>query len=359
MGRNFKKIFGHLPFDEPKKNQWRDFLKIAIRQVRGGSGTDVWSETLCRGIRNAGHGCELDLCSLYYQFAPSLVKLRRKNSDSDITHGNSWSAYAFKDNSPLVVTEHLVVHDPAFNKYRSLSQKIFHRWILRCESNSFEAADAVVCVSQDTRKKMENIFGYLDARIIYNGVDAELFRPQALDKTLWQIPVNKTVLFFAGNMSRRKGADLLPAIMKLLGDEFILLTTAGIRNQSRNDIPHSHDLGHLNIHQLIDVYNLCDIFLLPSRLEGLSLSTLEAMACGKAVVAFNCSSFPELVIDGKGGFLAEKDNVHDIVERIRDLSREPDMVRKMGLFNRECILQKFTLGRMTKEYVELYRSLLV
>jgi len=259
---------------------------------------------------------------------------------------------------PLVVTEHLVVHDPAYNSCRTLPQKIFHRWIYRCERKSFAAADAVVCVSEDTKKNLEKTFGYADARVIHNGVDVDLFSPKDIDRQTLNLPENKTVLLFAGNLSRRKGADLLPSIMKMLGDDFILLTTSGNRNQSQNTIPHSRDLGHLNLQQLIDAYNLCDIFLLPSRLEGLSLATLEAMACGKPVVAFNCSSFPELVVDGKGGFLPEKDNVEETVERIRYLSREPDLVQKMGSFNRKRVLENFTLSRMTGDYLKLYQSLL-
>jgi glycosyltransferase involved in cell wall biosynthesis len=333
-------------------------MKVTIRQVRGGSGVDVWAENLCRGIRNQGHDCSLDICSGVYQVVPLLAKFHTLTSNLDIIHSNSWNGCAFKRESPLVITEHLVVHDPVYNPYRTLPQKIYHRWIYRCERKSLDAADAVVCVSQDTREKLEAAFGYRDAHVIHNGVDTDLFSPVKVNRETWDLPENKTVLLFAGNLSRRKGADLLPELMKKLGDDFLLLTTTGNRNQSRNGIPHSRDLGHLNLHQLIDAYNLCDIFILPSRLEGLSLSTLEAMACAKPVVAFNCSSFPELIFDGKGGFLSEKDNVNDLVERIRYLSQEPDLVRSMGTFNRDRVLQNFTVNRMANDYLKLYQSLL-
>jgi glycosyltransferase involved in cell wall biosynthesis len=331
-------------------------MKIAIRQVRGNSGTDVWAESFCHEICKQGHECAVDLQSHVYQFLPALARLRPVSPMYDIVQGNSWNAFTFKVEAPLVVTEHLVVHDPAYNLYRTIPQKIYHRWIYRCESRSFNAANAVVCVSEDTRQKLEATFGYSDARVIHNGVDIELFKIMDVDRKTWNIPENKTVLLFAGNMSRRKGADLLPAIMDGVGDDFILLTTSGNRDQSQNSIPHSRDLGHLDLHQLIDAYNLCDIFILPSRLEGLSLSTLEAMACGKPVVAFNCSSFPELVVDGKGGFLPEKDNVTGFVERIRYLAEDKELLRNMGAFNRERIMEQFTLEHMTAEYLALYRS---
>jgi glycosyltransferase involved in cell wall biosynthesis len=332
-------------------------VKITIKQVRGGSGTDVWAENLCRGINSQGYQCTLDLQPVLYQFFPVLGRFSANPENSDILHGNSWNAFAFKKDQPLVVTEHLVVHDPAYNPYRTLQQKVFHRWIYRCERKSLDAADAVVCVSEDTRTKLEAAFGYLDAHIIHNGVDTELFKPTEINLKTWNLPENKTVLLFAGNLSRRKGADLLPAIMKQLGDDFILLTTSGNRDQSQNSIPHSRDLEHLDLHQLIDAYNMCDIFILPSRLEGLSLSTLEAMACGKPVVAFNCSSFPELVIDGEGGFLPEKNDVNGVVERIRYLAEDRELRERMGLFNRKRVMELFTLEKMVNNYIELYRTL--
>jgi len=333
-------------------------MKVIVSQVRGNSGTDVWAENLCHEMCNLGHECNVDLRSPVNQILPILARLQPVPQIFDIVQSNSWNGFAFKGVAPLVVTEHLVVHDMGYNPYRTLPQKIFHRWIYRCEEKSLNAADALVCVSEDTRIKLEAAFGYQDARVIYNGVDTGLFRPKYINRKTWNLPENKTLLLFAGNLSRRKGADLLPAIMKGLGDDFLLLTTSGNRDKSQNSIPYSRDLGHLNLNQLIDAYNLCNIFILPSRLEGLSLSTLEAMACGKPVIAFNCSSFPELVVEGKGGFLPEKDDVKDLVERIRYLSQEPDLALKMGLFNRDRVMENFTLKKMTGNYVRLYQSLL-
>ena len=268
-------------------------MKVAIKQIRGNSGVDVWARNLCEELPHAGVSCNLDLLPAFYQFFPGLIPLRKTAcNDADIIQSHTWNGFAFRNEIPLAVTEHGVLHDPLLDPYKTLGQKLFHRYIFRFEQKSLAVADAVVCVSQDTREKLEEAFGYTDARVIHNGVDSDLFKPREVNRKPWNLPENKTVLLFAGNLSRRKGSDLLPAIMDRLGDDFILLTTSGNRHQSQTIIPHSRDLGHLSLQQLIDAYNLCDIFILPSRVEGLSLSTLEAMACGKPIVASNCSSFP-------------------------------------------------------------------
>jgi glycosyltransferase involved in cell wall biosynthesis len=109
---------------------------------------------------------------------------------------------------------------------------------------------------------------------------------------------------------------------------------------------------------MVKVYNACDIFLTPSRLEGFGLSVAEAMACGKPVVATNCSSLPELVEDNKGGFLCRVDNLNDFSEKIRYLGENEEERRNMGVFNRERVNQLFTIEKMVNNYIRLYRSLL-
>jgi glycosyltransferase involved in cell wall biosynthesis len=332
-------------------------LKTALRQVQGGSGVDVWCRNHCQGLRAAGSECSVEFYPFQFQFMPITGLLRERPHGPDIVHGNSWNAYLFRGSCPLVVTEHLVVHDPALAPYKSPAQKLYHRWIYHCEKKSFNAADTIVSVSRYTQQKVEETFGLSDTTMIYNGVDPSIFHPSEAVRASWGIPENTCVLLYTGNLTRRKGADLLPALMKQLGDRFLLLTTSGNRNYSLNNIPYSRNIGYVKPEQLVQVYNLCDIFVIPSRMEGLSLSTLEAMACGKPVIAFNCSSFPELVVDGKGGFLPEKDDVHGMTERVRYLAGEPELARRMGAFNRERVLEQFTIERMTGKYLNLYRTL--
>lgn len=333
-------------------------LNIAIKQIRGNSGIDVWAKNLCKGINQKGHNCSLDLQPGYFQFMPGLLKFQKKFSNFDIIHSTTWNGYAFKTETPLVVTEHHVVHNSVFNPYKTMGQKLFHRHIFKFEKKSLAVADAVTCVSRFTQKQLESVFDFHNSSIIYNGVDTSLFKSAMVSREHWDIADNKKILFFSGTPSVRKGADLLPKIMDLLGDEYILLIASGTKrglNWGRNNI---RNLGSLPIAELIDIYNLCDIFLFPSRLEGFGLSVAEAMSCEKPVVATNGSSLPELIIDGKGGFLCRIDDVKDFSDRIEYLAEDCNIRRDMGIYNRKIVLEKFTLEKMTAEYLVLYNSLL-
>jgi glycosyltransferase involved in cell wall biosynthesis len=104
--------------------------------------------------------------------------------------------------------------------------------------------------------------------------------------------------------------------------------------------------------------NALTLFLFPTRQEGFSLSVLEAMACAKPIVTHNCSSLPEQVVDKKGGFLCEVDNIDEIVEKIHILAADKTLRKEMGRFNRERVERYFTLKQMTENYLKLYQEVL-
>lgn len=139
-------------------------MKIAIKQVRGGSGVDIWAENLCHEISHQGHSCTINLQSGLYQFVSILAKLQKNENKLDIIQSNTWNGFAFKNTASLVATEHLVVHDPEYHKYRTLPQKLYHSWIYRCEEETLRVADAVVCVSKSTGKPLRKFSAFLILR---------------------------------------------------------------------------------------------------------------------------------------------------------------------------------------------------
>ena len=153
-------------------------MKIAFKQVRGNSGTDVWTDSLSASLRKQGVECTTAYYPMYYGFFPHILRrVRSQKSPAEVTHCNTWNGFAFKGEGPLVLTEHHVVHDPVLEPFKSLGQKAFHKLVYQYEVRSLEVADAVTCVSQYTKRMLEKAFGYSDTKVIYNGVDPEVFRP--------------------------------------------------------------------------------------------------------------------------------------------------------------------------------------
>ena len=97
---------------------------------------------------------------------------------------------------------------------------------------------------------------------------------------------------------------------------------------------------------------------MPTVREGFGLAIAEAMACGLPVVASNCSAIPELIDDGKGGFLCPIGDVQAFADKINLLAESPRLRLQMGEYNRAKIEQKFTLARMVKKYQALFKEVL-
>jgi glycosyltransferase involved in cell wall biosynthesis len=84
--------------------------------------------------------------------------------------------------------------------------------------------------------------------------------------------------------------------------------------------------------------------------EPFGLSVVESMACGTPVLAFGKGSMPEIIQDGKNGFLVS--NIEEMALRLKDIG---NISRKLC---RETVIERFSQERMVKEYIEIYNEIL-
>lgn len=334
-------------------------MKVFYPIVRTYSGADVYFEELSRVVSRFGHQAVVRYYPHWLDFAPALVQRHYASLPAaDLVHTKVEYGPAFaRSGQPLLVKLAHLVFDPAYAPYRSLAQKTYHWLKLRPNITwSLRRAECRVAISRSVRDAFCRYFGPLDIRVIYNGVDEAKFRP------LEPPPARedkRTHLLFVGNLSRRKGADLLPQILARLGDGFVLSYTSGLRGESPalRGPDNLRPLGRPSEAELIQEYNRADIFLFPSRLEGFGLPVVEAMACGKPVVTTRAGSLPELVDDGQGGFLCELDAVEDFVGRIRTLAEDTRLRQAMGAYNRAKVERCFTLQRSAEQYAAAYNEI--
>jgi glycosyltransferase involved in cell wall biosynthesis len=101
-----------------------------------------------------------------------------------------------------------------------------------------------------------------------------------------------------------------------------------------------------------------DIYVQSSNDEGLSLSLLEAMAAGKAVVATNVGGTSEAVIDGVTGVLVSTGSPEAIATAINDLLDAPEKWRSLAQAGRDYIIREFDVQQMMNSYDRLYEALI-
>lgn len=331
-------------------------LRIWLPAVRAGSGADVFTTRLEEALKRVGHTPILQWFDHSYELFPQALKRVAAPSNIDIVHAGSWQGFAFKRKGvPLIVTEHHYVLDPAFRAYKTFAQHIYHRSLIGpYMRHSFAEADAIVTDSMFTTRVLAGLLGIKAARTIPLWADYKMFSPANA-----HVRTNgRFRLLFVGNASKRKGADVIPALAPRLGSDFEIRCTAGLRaNASLAERANITLLGRLSLGQLIEEYRGCDAVLVPSRYEGFGYSALEAMACGKPVLGFRCGAVDEVVKDGESGLLSDIDDLDALESNCRKLASDRLLAERMGVEGRKRAVSAFSEQAGVDAYVALYRSL--
>lgn len=288
-------------------------------------------------------------------FPPSLVPIGRQLKPALIHTTPDYAFFHAKKGVPLVLTFHNYVLDDYMRAYSSVLQTIHYQTDLKWFTKmAVGVASEITAVSKYTAGLARDEFGLnKDIRVIYNGIDESAFRP--IKKPL---TTKKSInVLFSGNLSTRKGVQWLLPILENLHPNISILYTAGLRGcNALPEHPRLINVGRVEYKDMPQLYQSADILLFPTVREGFGLVAAEAMACGLPVVATNCSSLPELVEDGVGGFLCGLGEVEDFANKINLLADDAALRKEMGDYNRSKVERLFTLKRMVDEYKTLFEE---
>ena len=333
-------------------------MKIWLPCADAVGGLKTLTEFLDQGLREAGHQSQITWFPYRWRYSPFRLRRLPTPPGTDVIVANSCHAFALSRNHARLIacTPH-TVFDAAYRPYCSVSQRVFHALVLkRFEASSFRAADAIVAISEYSAASARNLFPGINPTVIHPGVDTGFFCPAPGETP--RSPKQRARLLFVGDLTKRKGADLLPAIMQRLGPGFELYYTAAARrNVSLPSRGNMYPLGPLSKTELRDQYRRADLLLFPTRFEGFSMGVAEAMCCGTPVVTSACSALPELIQDTRTGRLCPVEDVEAFAAAIQALCTQRDVLTQMGIRARQAMESRFTIERMTKQYLDLMREL--
>jgi len=182
----------------------------------------------------------------------------------------------------------------------------------------------IVSVSHSGANELQRMFGIKKAHVIYNGVDTSVFKPNGR-KTFGQ---GSPQMLFVGNLYKHKNVQELVFFMRAVLEQYpnAHLAIIGLgqaygaleAETKRNDL-HGHVslLGHISAERLPDYFASCDVYVTASRYEVCPVPLLEAMACGKPIVASRILSHKELITTSKAGLLYRPGNARDFLNALR------------------------------------------
>lgn len=210
-----------------------------------------------------------------------------------------------------------------------------------CERLAVRRADAVVSTSRYSRRRIVQAYGVPAAKVV--------IVPELIDLSAWtaEAPPHEdgradppAILTVAHMYPRKNLGLLLNAFARLrdagqsfrgwiVGDGPCRRAWERLRDslalQDRVTF-----LGTIPRRQLLERYRQAAVFCLPSRQEGFGIVFLEAMACGKPIVAARAAAVPETVADGETGFLVDPDDPEALARALAVLLRDADLRQGMG-----------------------------
>lgn len=241
-------------------------------------------------------------------------------------------------------------------------------------------ADRIVTVSNAVLSHIEKspFIQTSQTKVIYNGVDSERYYPQSeTDKNHHKeklgIPKTAKVIGMIGRVNSWKGqADFLSAVTPILekNQDTYALMVGGVfegeewRMEDLKQKVKSTQLSERII--LLDfqkdttsLYNIFDIFVLPStNPDPLPTVVLEAMACGKPVIAYRHGGVTEMVKEGQNGLFADVGNSNNLRAKINELLDDTSKIERFSMYSRQRQLEHFSLESYITSFTKTYLTII-
>ena len=307
---------------------------------------------------------ESNIYGIYEQFKFPYKKVQGNN----ILHVPHYNIPIFYKGN-LVTTIHDITHI-LFPEY--LPNKFALYYAKFMISRAVKRSEYILTVSENTKKDLIKYFNADPNKIVitYNGVDKK-FRCKEKSEyeylySKYRIDRNKKILLYVGNKKPHKNiAKLIKAMSLLENKENYTLVLSGKGFEGYNELENLSDklgLNELIIHtgivsdeELVDLYNLADLFVFPSLYEGFGIPLLESMACGTPVICSNSSSLPEVV--GDAALMFDPNDEVELARSIEGVLSNKQLYKELIEKGYKRV-RKFTWEDCRRKTEEVYKNML-
>ena len=238
-----------------------------------------------------------------------------------------------------------------------LTSKLHVKTVKKC--------DSLIVSTSNLKEQYSRDLGANRIRVIPLGVDTEYFAPSKETENKNNSCEILTVCF----LTKRKGVDFLieamPSILRECQNAKLRIIGDGL--EKGNLISLARKLGitkHVTLEclvshsKLLEFYRNASIFCLPSLNEPFGKVIIEAMACGKPVVATKVSGPAEIIEDGKDGILASPADSKFLAEAIIQLLNDDRMRREIGRNARRKAVKTYSWKKVAQKYYQVYKDTL-
>ena len=341
------------------------------------SNQDILSNLRPRGLEVYSYPTtDIDLTKSELYKQSDLINLhlvaRFLNYKSFFTRNKKPLVWTLHDQNPFLGVEHfaeshLGIDEKGYPIKRVVSKNemdIYNR-NLKLKKEALQHIPQINIVSPSIwlakEAQKSELFNNFPISIIPNGVNSEIFKPRdrRFSRELLNIPHEKIViLFVADNLSnQRKGFEYLSRALSKILNKNITFVSIGPKN-----LKHSYQENHIELGQIHDelllsiIYSAADVFAIPSLMDNLPNTVLEALMCGTPVIGFPVGGIPDMVIDGENGYLTNDISVVDLIQALTKFIDNPTIFDRIAI--RTNAVKKYSLDVQAKAYIKLYQSIL-
>lgn len=281
------------------------------------------------------------------------TKFRVHEQNFDVFHQTNFGTYCLSDlgSKPMVTT----YHDSNMSTYDK------HPKIVERQRISLQRANAIICVSENTKNDIINLFNINEnkVRVIYHGIEIPIFSLVPKQRLF-----NFQYILYVGRRSEYKNFNrLIYAFAKLhkIYDNIKLICTSNDFNKEEIQIFKSLNIQNNMIHIHADeqtmnrLYRDALFFIFPSLYEGFGMPILESWSCNCPITISRASCFPEIA--GDAALYFNPMEVEDIYKKMIFLIENESLRDSLVQKGKER-LKKFSWEKCAKEHILLYKSLL-
>jgi glycogen(starch) synthase len=317
------------------------------------------------------------------------LKKIQESSKVDVTHVNLPLIPSFAVPTGLGKTLISTVHSTWKGEAEAIKREPYGRlnsnekfmvsfnWVLRIfEEQMLERSNMIIAVSDFTRRELLQYYKVKEAkiRVIHNGVDINKFKPTSekrkVKKELGFNPDDIAILS-VGRLYARKGLftllESIPIVARRHRNAKFIISGKGQSNEMKKLVRHATELGvkdniiftgYFPDAKLPKLYQAADIFAFSTFYENLPFAVLEALSSGLPTVTTNVGGIPEMIENGKNGFLVNPSNTQEIANKVLFYIEHPAVASEMSLLARKTIVERFDWRFIVEKVLRVYNEAL-
>ncbi|MDH3691702.1 MAG: glycosyltransferase family 4 protein [Gammaproteobacteria bacterium] len=216
-----------------------------------------------------------------------------------------------------------------------------------------------------TLAKQSPLLSRFPMKVVPYGIDTDLFSPKpvAVYKNDLGIKSEETVLLFVAQSikNRRKGFHLLSEAVKELKTtaQKLVLISVGVHHQEVSTPLRHIALGEVKNDELLSmIYNVADIFVMPSLQDNLPNTVIESIACGTPVVCFKIGGVSEMIKSGVNGMALDEANVKSLVNGISELVSNRELRAALSQGARQVAEREYDSKKQSERYLQIYQEMM-